>query len=145
MAKADDFLNLVADYLEANGVTPVKTGIQPGEPANCVALLGLQGNTVQGNRDVPGLEFPRFQAVIRNEDYEDAATQFRALRTLLHGKIGLILPVGAQTDPEEADPDPYVRVLRMHADQEGGPIGEDDKGRYEFSINFAAEIHYVDA
>lgn len=140
MAKADDFLNLVADYLEANGVTPVKTGIQPGEPANCVALLGLQGNTVQGNRDVPGLEFPRFQAVIRNEDYEDAATQFRALRTLLHGKIGIILPTTA--DIEE---DPYVRVLRCHADQEGGPIGEDDKGRYEFSINFAAEIHYVDA
>lgn len=143
MARPDDFLNLLADYLEGGGVTNVRTGIHPANPDNVTSLLGLQGNTVQANRDVAGLQFPRFQAVIRNVDYEDASTQFRLVRELLHGIVGLILPVGAQTDPELPDPDPYVRILRCHADQEGGPIGEDGKGRYEFSINFSAEYHDV--
>lgn len=139
MARADDFFNLLAVYLEAAGVTAVKTGKQPEKPVNCTTLLGLQGLTVQAQRDVPDLQFPRFQAIIRNESYETASDQHQLVRATLHGlKPGTILPVDADTET-----DPYVRVLRCHADQEGGPIGQHPNGGYEFSINFTSEIHHV--
>lgn len=139
MGFAGDFLNLQADYLEANDIDNVFTKVQPDSPANCVTLGGLPGNTLQAQRDVPGLQFPRFQAIIRNENDEDGSAVFQAVRELLHGQVGLILPVGVDVDTE-----PYIRVMRCHADQEGGPIGEDLKGRLEWSINFSAEFHYVD-
>lgn len=139
MARADDFLNLLAVYLEAAGVTTVKTGKHPPNPDNCTSLLGLQGPTVQAQRDVPELQFPRFQAIIRNESYEDASDEHQLVRDTLHGlPPGTILPAGVNTAT-----DPYIRILRCHADQEGGPIGTDEKGRYEFSINFVAEYHHV--
>lgn len=138
MARADDFLDQLAVYLEANGVTTVKTAIQPSDPAICTTLLGLPGSTVQSNRDVAELQFPRFQAIIRNPDYDEASEQYRIVRELLHGMLGVNLPVGVNTSTT-----PYVRVMRCHADQEGGPIGDDEQGRYEFSINFTAEINYV--
>lgn len=139
MARADDFLNLLAVFLESAGVTAVKTGKQPAKPVNCTTLLGLQGPTVQAQRDVPELQFPRFQALIRNSSYEDASDEHQLVRETLHGLApGTLLPVGVNTATQ-----PYVRVLRCHADQEGGPIGQHPDGGYEFSINFTAEIHHV--
>lgn len=136
--RADDFLNLLADYLEANSITPVKTGVYPADPDDCIALLGLTGANIGAQRDVSDLRFPRFQVIVRNADYEDAHNVFSAVRELLHGKVGLTLPTSATGAP-------YVRIMRLFADQEGGPIGQDDNGRYEFSINFSAEIYYVNA
>lgn len=123
-----DFLTEVAEYLEDNSVTDVFVSVLPDatKKPNCVALFGLIGANPGASRDVPGLQFPRFQAIVRNEVYKDASTSFQAVRTLLHGKLGLILP--------------NWRVLRCHADQDGGPIGQDDKGLFEFSINFTTEI-----
>ena len=139
-----DFLDELANHLQAQSVGTAGTDIfvnkQPADVDNCVCLFGLPGNTLTSSRDVPGLIFPRFQAIIRNTDYNDAADKFQAVRTALHGLIGQILPAGVDVDTE-----PYIRVLRCHAEQEGGPIGEDDKGRAEFSINFAAEYHHYEA
>lgn len=139
-----DFTDELANYLDYLNIGTAGTDIfvnkQPSDVDNCVCLFGLPGTTLQSGRDVPGLQFPRFQVVVRNTDYNDGADKLQAVRTALHGLIGKLLPVTAVPAT-----DPYIRVMRCHAEQEGGPIGEDDKGRAEFSINFIAEYHHYEA
>lgn len=128
------FLDQLAEWIIDQGAVPaseLKVGRLIQSPDNQVAILGLPGLTLGDQRDVAELEFPRFQAIIRNVDYEAGEVQLRKLRTLLHGQIGLFLP--------------NFRVLRIHADQEGGAIGDDDQGRFEWSINFATEHHAIDS
>lgn len=123
-----NYLDNLADYLEDESVGTVGTdifvGVLPDSPDNCVALLGLSG--MPTNADIKELEFPRFQALIRNTNYSTGADKMAAVRSALHVLIGEQLA--------------NYRVLRCHAWQEGGSIGQDDKGRYEFSINFEAEV-----
>ena len=129
-----DFLFEIADYM-ANATAPdigtVATDIfneeLPGTPDNCVAVFGLPGQVIGDSREVAALTFPRFQVIVRNTDYALGAAKLLDVRTKLHGKYGLMLP--------------SWRVMRMHAEQEGGPIGSDDQNRFEFSINFVAEIN----
>lgn len=126
-----DFIDEIGDYLATAGVGTVATNIFIGElppdPDNCVALFGLPGQVIGDQREVPSLQFPRVQALIRNKSYDLASDKMQAVRTALHGKYGLLLP--------------NWRVLRIHAEQEGGPIGTDDQDRFEFSINFVAEVN----
>lgn len=140
----DDFLGDIAAYLQNQSVGTAETdifwGVLPAEPDDCVALLGTVGTTLTEARDVSELQFPRFQVIVRNGGYADGLDKLAAVRSALHGIVDLILPVGA--DPEV---DSYRRVLRCHAEQEGGPIGQDERGRFEFSINFIAEHHFVAA
>lgn len=136
---ADFYSHLIAK-LAADGVgvntnngRTLFRGIYPDKPDNLVAILGRDGITMSDQRDIPVLEFPRFQVMIRNTDYEDAATKFRAVRTSLHGLIAEDLPTISGF---------YWHVKRLHVEQEGGPIGHDSKNRFEFSINFTGEAHY---
>lgn len=130
-----DFLNEVADYLALASPTPdvgtVATDIFVGElppsPDNCIALFGLPGSVINDAREVPSLTFPRFQVIVRNTSYENGSQKLTDVRTKLHGLYG--------TDTGS------WRILRCHAEQEGGPIGSDDQNRFEFSINFVAEIN----
>lgn len=128
-----DFLSQLADYLQAQGVgtpgTDIFVGKQPATPDNCITLVGVYGGTP--NVTIPDLMFPRFQVIVRNTDFEVGSTKLRAVRTALHDMIAMSLT--------------NFFVYYIHADQEGFPIGEDDKGRAEFSINFAAEIRYGDS
>ena len=126
-----EFVDDVADYLAAQGVVTsggagnnVYVGHYPDDPDNIVAVLGLEGGQLP-NPNVAALIYPRFQVIIRNTDYAAGGTKLRQVRDALHVKIGISF-------------DNY-RVLRMHCQQEGGPIGQDEKGRYEFSINFYAQ------
>lgn len=138
----DDFLDVLAGELQRLGIgtegVDLFTNKMP-KVANQITLLGLPGTNLTAARDVAGLQFPRFQAFIRNEDYDTGSTNLQAVRTALHNKIGINLPYGVNTATT-----PYVRLKRCHVEQEGGPIGEDELGRAEFSINFIAEFHYVD-
>jgi len=110
---------------------PINTfaGTYPDEPANLTALMGTTGSNIQAQRDVAELTFPRFQLVVRDEDYETAATRYESARAILHGMIGKML----QTK----------YVMRCHAEQEGGPIGQDKEGRFEFVGNFNAEYYIL--
>jgi hypothetical protein len=122
------FLENIAEYLDDQNVgtaaTDIFVGVQPASPDDCVTILGGVG--LPPNTNIMELEFPRFQVIVRNKDYSLGDAKLREIRALLHVKIGLQL-----TD---------FYILRCHAQQDGGPIGEDNKGRYEFSINFYAEI-----
>lgn len=129
-----DFYNEIGDYL-ANATAPdlgtVATDIfiaeLPATPNDCIAVFGLPGQIMGDQREVASLQFPRFQVIVRNENYEAGSAKLQDVRTKLHGLYGV--DVGS------------YRVLRCHAEQEGGPIGSDDQNRYEFSINFVAEIN----
>lgn len=130
-----DFFNEIADYMADASVAPdigtVATDIFIGElppsPDNCVAIFGLPGQVIGDQREVAPLQFPRFQVIVRNTNYDTASAKMQDVRTKLHGKYGVDLA--------------SWRVLRCHAEQEGGPIGSDDQNRFEFSINFVAEIN----
>lgn len=130
-----DFLNEIADYMADAATSPdigtvatdIFIGEQPATPDNCVSIFGLPGTVIGDQREVASLQFPRFQVIVRNTSYENGSNKLQDVRTKLHGKYGLDLP--------------SWRVLRLHAEQEGGPIGSDDQNRFEFSINFIAEIN----
>lgn len=135
-----DFLVQLADYLETQGIgyataqadhqVDIFVGKQPTDPDDCVTLLGEPGLNNMNNT-IPELQFPRFQVLIRNTSYVAGSLTMRAVRAALHDKIALEL----QT----------FFCLYIIADQEGFPIGEDDKGRPEFSMHFNCEIRDGDS
>lgn len=138
-----DFLDEMARHLQHAGVgttaTDIFTNKQPADPDDCVTLVGATGTNVQEQRDIPEFQLPRFQCIVRAADYNDASSKFQETRSVLHGMIGVFLPYGVNTTTQE-----YIRVLRCHIDIEGGPLGEDDRGRSEFSATYIAEYEYHD-
>lgn len=134
-----DFLNEVAKYLQDQSVGIYTTdatrnifvGKIPSKTVECIVLLGLPGNIPNDARQVNSLGWPRFQVFIRSESYDDASDLLTAVKTALHAKYGVILP--------------HWRIMACHEDQEGGPIGQDEKGRFEFSINFTCEVNHETA
>lgn len=134
MSTAADFLGQLADHLESHGVGSANSGTinifvgsYPDDPDNIIALLGLTGSE-QPNKDIAEFEYPYFQVMIRNSDYETGAGKLREVRALLHDQLAIELV--------------NFYVLRIQAQQEGGPLGKDSKGRYEFSINFTAQHRF---
>lgn len=130
-----NFYKELCTYIESENanLSTLVTGFLPASPDNCIAMIGNASQTIGDQRDVPGLMFPRFQLIIRNTDFDLAEQEMYALRDILHGIINLALPVVT----------PEIRILRIHADQEGAPIGQDAQGRFEFSINFSCEINAI--
>lgn len=130
------FLDDVGTYLAANGVGNVTggsvnifVGMVPPDPANLVAILGLTGYNIP-DMYIKEFIYPRFQIFVRNTDFDTGEAKLKAIRDLLHVQIDLDLT--------------NHKVLRCHADQEGGPLGEDpETGRFEWSINFSAQARYV--
>lgn len=136
MANAD-FLAQLADHLDSHGAgdsTGANVNIfvssYPDDPDNMIALLGLPGSEMP-NKYIGEFEYPRFQVMIRNTDYEAGAGKMREVRDLLHDQLAIELV--------------NFYVLRIQAQQDGYPIGRDEKGRYEFSINFTAQHRYRDS
>lgn len=107
----------------------VFTGVLPQSPDDCVAFFGLPGTNLTAQRDIPDLHFPRIQVLCRSVDYETGSDYLERVRAALHGII-------AQDLTE-------WHIMRLHAEQEGGPIGQDDQGRFEFSITFMGEYYKI--
>lgn len=140
MSVAADFLSQIADYLEdqnlgyateqAGHPVDIFVGKQMPSPDNCITLIGEPGIRTP-DVSIPDLMYPRFQILVRNTDFIAGSTKLRDCRTALHDKIALSLQ--------------NFFCFYISADQEGFPIGEDDKGRAEFSIHFSSEIRYGDS
>lgn len=140
MSLPADFLSQLADYLQQQGLgyataapghaVDIFVGKQPADPDNCITIIGEPGIR-QPDVNIPDLMFPRFQILVRNTDFVTGSTKLRDTRTALHNKIAMALT--------------NFFIYYIHADQEGFPIGEDDKGRPEFSIHFSSEIRYGDS
>lgn len=107
----------------------VFVGVIPASPDKAVAIMGLPGTNIQDHRDIAELHFPRFQIITRSDDYEEAATLFEDVRTSLHGLIAHDLPTW--------------HIMRCHVEQEGGPLGQDGEGRFEFSTNYISEYYKI--
>ncbi len=132
------FFDELAQFLEDGDATFVFTnetgrntfvGVLPPEPNDCISIVGLPGTNIMAQRDVKELHFPRYQIIVRSTDYEAGAAMLEKARVVLHGVIGQSLTTW--------------HLMRSHAEQEGGPIGEDDQGRFEFSCNFIAEYYQI--
>lgn len=124
-----NFWDDIADYLADEGVGTVGedifVGKCPPEPDDCIAIIPGSAGTSQPSMYIPDFIYPRFQIYIRASNFSAGADKLAEVRAALHVKIGLMLN--------------NHRALRIHAQQEGGPIGDDGQGRSEFSINFFAQ------
>lgn len=132
-----DFLDSIAYYLESQGIGNFTTGSidihvgkQRAEPDDSITILGQIGTELP-DVSIAELTYPRFQVIVRNTVYEDGSALLRQIRDALHGIIAVDTP--------------NYHIMRLHAQQEGFAIGEDSKGRSEFSINFYGEARYVDS
>lgn len=127
-----DFYTELAEYIEAQDATvdTVFTGPLPPDPTDCSAIIGRVGTTLNSSRDIEGMMFPRFQVISRNTDFNDCVDEMNKIRTVIHGMIMVSLT--------------SWKVLRLHVDQEGGPLGQDDKGNFECSINYLAQIRELE-
>lgn len=123
-----NFYSELGTYIETQDVTvdDVFVGILPPDPDDCSSILGLTGTTLGDSRDVAAMQFPRFQIISRNTDFNACVDEMVKIRDVIHGMIMVDLT--------------SWKVLRLHADQEGGPIGQDKLGRYECSITYIAQI-----
>lgn len=120
-------------YLETAGVGTVAIdlfiGKVPPAPDNIVAITT---NQYRGNRpspDIPIIQVPRVQLLVRNKSFDVAAEKLDTIRTLLQGIVNVRLP--------------HWRILGIAADQEGGPLGQDEQGRQEFAISFIIRMHRI--
>lgn len=135
-----DFLAQLSDYLDREGVgnsgvtsssnVNIFVSHYPESPDNCVALLGLLGQT-KPNINIAGFEYPRFQVMVRNTDYETGASKMRAIRNALHDKLNVTT-------------ENFI-ALYIQAEQDFYPLGEDKKGRYEFSMNMSCQVRNDDS
>lgn len=130
-----EFIDDVAEYLADQGIgsttgaaVNIFVGKQPDDPDDCVSIWGLEGGQLP-NPNVKAFVYPRFQVLIRNTDYAAGGVKLKAVRDALH------VLIGATFD--------NFYVLRCHVQSEGGPIGQDEKDRFEFSINFYAQARYL--
>lgn len=125
------FLSQLADYIAREGIANssggsvnIFVGKYPDSPDNCVALLGELPQ--KPNIYVADFEYPRWQIVVRNTDYTTGEAKMRRIRSLLHDKLGVTT-------------ENFV-CLYIQAESDIIPIGEDKKGRAEFTLNMSAQV-----
>ena len=124
---ADD----VADYLTtaaggSHGTvgTDIFVGKLVDSPNDQIAVFPTGGGAPSAY--IADIHEPTFQVLIRNDDFDAGNTILRSVRTALHKKINLTLT--------------NFVALNILAASEGGAIGQDERGLYEFTINFSAKV-----
>lgn len=100
--------------------TDLFLGILPETPTNCVALLengGTSGMYTQGSNNLPELERPEIQFIVRHASYATgralADTVYRRLTQIANQTINsvLYLRVEAISSPDVMDRDAERRIL----------------------------------
>lgn len=126
------FLDQLSEYLKREGVgnttgssVNIFVGKYPDSPDNCIALLG-QLSTRHPSIDVADFEYPAFQVLVRNTDYVAGEAKMRQIRKILHDKLTIVT-------------ENFI-CKYIQADSDIIPIGEDEKGRSEFSLNFSSQV-----
>lgn len=113
----------LAQYLAANGLGTIGQDLfvsfQPPTPDECVSVYDTGGYAP--DVEVP-LRDPTFQVLCRAPDYPVAMAKAQAVFDLLHAKSNYQL--GSS----------WVYLSR--AEQEPTPLGPDENGRHEVSVNF---------
>ena len=117
-----DHLKAFKALLVAAGIaTPIKLGRQPDDPATVITLIDTGG--MEPSDELTVVHQPTIQVLIRAEDYDTARGLAQDVRAAAHGKVAVVYE-GV-----------HFMVISLMA--EPGSIGQDEKGRDEFSANFA--------
>lgn len=115
----------IAEYLAAQGIGTVGTDIfvdhLPDLPDSCVAVMQTGGQ--QPSIYLP-TKRPTFQVIVRNATHPGGEDRLASVRGLLHNLYNTPLNSG------------QTYAYYVQASSEGGFIGKDAAGRYEFSANF---------
>jgi hypothetical protein len=122
-------LDEIGTYLQTQGIGIVNSDIFLGELPdvkkvndkdlnidNCIAVFETGGFEPDLTFDNDNAEYPTFQVIVRDRSYQDCAEKISSIYKLLHGNTSLFPLIIAQQPP--------------------APIGQDDKKRWEFSVNF---------
>ena len=109
--------------VDAGITTPIKLNRHPDSPDAVITLIDTGGT--QPSDELTVIHQPTVQALIRAADYEAARLIADQIRTAAHGKIAVEFE--------------GVHFLVISLLAEPGSIGQDDKGRDEFSANFSCK------
>lgn len=117
----------IASHLQANGLGQLGQDLfvsfQPSEPDDCITIYDTGGYAP--DIDVP-LRDPTCQVLVRSADYPVAMERAQAVFNLLHAKANYALG-GAW-------------IYLSKAEHEPTPIGPDENGRPEITLNFHFKI-----
>jgi len=117
----------IANYLQANGLGQVGQGLfvsfQPPEPDDCIAVYDTGGYAP--DIDVP-LRDPGCQVLVRATEYPVAMQRAQEIFDLLHAKGNFALG--------------SYWIYFAKAEHEPTPIGLDENGRPEITLNFHFKI-----
>ena len=94
----------------------------PPEPDNCVCIFDYPGEA----QEQFGHEKPSVQIKVRNRDYQTGYALCRDIKYLLHDEHNNTVINGTR----------YIRIFCI---TDIFPLGQDEKNRYLFSINFRTE------
>lgn len=122
-------LDEIGVYLQAEGKGTVNTDIFLGELPdvkkkgsqevnvdNCIAVFETGGFPPELYFEGENEDYPTFQIMVRDKSYKNGVQKIIGIYKLLHGNTSLFPLIEAQQPPT--------------------PIGQDDKKRWEFSVNF---------
>ena len=123
----------IAQYVENKTSMVIGTdlfaGFRPQYAPDSCAVLILTGG--MGDFYVPGKAELTLQAITRDVNYHEAYNRANVIYWLLNGGKGLTLPV--------VDDGQWI-VNASEANAIPQSIGQDEKSRYEFSVNFILRI-----
>lgn len=124
----------IAQYIEDNTDFTIGTTLQVGHrtpeaPDECVAVLENAGGKPEFS--IPDSVEKAVQILARAETYLTARNNAYIIYDLLHGKSGITLPV--------VEGGEYLANV-IEAMSVPQPIGQDEKGLWEFSVNFVLRI-----
>lgn len=115
----------IATYLQTNNVGTIGTDLfltkLPEKEGTAIGVIDT--GAMEADPELP-IKHPTFQVFIRTAGYETGKTKLDAVYSLLHGIQNQTLVTNGKT---------YLDILAMTA---GGCLGQDEAGRYLFSINF---------
>jgi hypothetical protein len=117
----------IATYLQTVGVGTIGSTLFKGQiptlPDNCVAVFQYAGSSPIVTHDKKVLDSLGLQIRVRNTEYSVGMTKAQEIIDLLSPKSNITIGTGF-----------YLSVV---ANQNPVPLGLDEKGRHEFSVNFS--------
>ena len=120
----------ISAYLASCGFgtvgTSIFTNVKPATPDNLVSVFGYAGSAPDWSHDTSGNRHPGIQVWVRNTNAATARTNTENIYNLLDGITNTTLSGN------------YFEGIFVNGDPI--PMGKDENGRTEFSLNFSTTI-----
>jgi hypothetical protein len=120
----------IAAHLAAQGFGTVGTSIftnyKPATPDNVMCVFGYAGSPPERTHDTSGNAHPGIQVWVRDTSAATGRTRIESVFNLLDGMKNTTIS--------------SVFIVGMHAVQNPIPMGRDENGRTEYSLNFQTTV-----